>query len=141
MLEGAEFEQVHITGFTFANGGIAARITFSLRRAGKKIPWEQSKRLIAGSVVALTPANNMFQNICRIAIVAARPLVSVQLNPPEIDIFFARPEEIEIDPQQEWVMVECRDGYFEGSRYTLRALQKMSTEVYFDMVKHQIYSI
>lgn len=119
---------MHITGFTFANGGIAARITFSLRRAGKKIAWEQSKRLIAGSVVALTPANDMFQKICRMAVVAARPLLGVQMNPPEIDIFFANADDIEIDPQQEWVMVESRDGYFEGSRYTLRALQKMANE-------------
>lgn len=119
---------MHITGFTFAKIGIAARITFSLRRAGKKIQWDQSKRLVAGSVVALTPANDMFRNICRIAIVAARPLFCVQMNPPEIDICFANEEEIEIDPQQEWVMVECRDGYFEGSRHTLRALQRMATE-------------
>lgn len=80
--------------------------------------------------MALTPARDMFKTICRVAIVAARPLDGVQKNPPEIDIFFASPEEIEIDPQQEWVMVECRDGYFEAYRHTLRSLQRMSMETY-----------
>jgi helicase required for RNAi-mediated heterochromatin assembly 1 len=84
--------------------------------------------LISGSVVALTPTQDMFEKICRVAVVAARPLAGVQQNPPEIDIFFATPDQIELDPQQEWVMVECKDGYFEGSRHTLCALQKMTSE-------------
>lgn len=125
---GLTFKKVHIVGLTFTITGIAARITFSLRRSGKKVPWEQSKRLITGSVVALSPALDMFEKICRVAVVAARPLAGVQQNPPEIDIFFATPDQIELDPQQEWVMVECKDGYFEGSRHTLRALQKMTSE-------------
>lgn len=81
-------------------------------------------------MVALTPAKDMFKTICRVAIVAARPLAGVQMNPPEVDIFFASPGEIEIDPQQEWVMVECRNGYFEAYRHTLRSLQRMSIETY-----------
>ena len=90
--------------------------------------WEQSKRLITGSLVALTPVNDMFKSICRIAIVAARPLDAVRQNPPEIDIYFGGPDEIEIDPQQEWVMAEARNGYYEASRHTLRSLQKMALE-------------
>ena len=124
----ADFLKVHIIGLTFASSCIAARITFSVRRTGKKIPWEQSKRLISGSVVALTPAQDMFEKICRVAVVAARPLAGVQQNPPEIDIYFATSDQIELDPRQEWVMVECRDAYFEGSRHTLRALQKLTSE-------------
>ncbi|MCJ1468415.1 hypothetical protein MMC07_007043 [Pseudocyphellaria aurata] len=124
------YEKVHITGLTFATSGIGARITFSLRRAGKKVLWEQSKRLVSGSMVALTPANDMFKTICRVATVAARPLAGVMMNPPEIDIFFASPTEIEIDPQQEWVMAECKDGYFEAYRHTLRSLQRMSVETF-----------
>ena len=119
---------MYITGFTFATGGIAARITFSLRRAGKRVAWEQSKRLVTGTMVALTPAEDMFNEVCRVAVVAARPLVGVSQNPPEIDIFFAEPDEIEIDPQQEWVMVEARTGYFEAYRHTLLSLQKLSQE-------------
>ncbi len=80
--------------------------------------------------MALTPAKDMFKSVCRVATVAARPLVGVQMNPPELDIFFAKPEDFEIDPQEEWVMVESRDGYFEAYRHTLRSIQKMKTEKY-----------
>ena len=115
---------------TFAPRGIAVRVSFSLRRAGKKIRWEQSKRLLTGSIVALTPAHDMFRTICKVAVVAARPLSGLAQNPPEIDLFFATTNEIEIDPQQEWLMVEARSGYYEAHRHTLRALQKMSMERY-----------
>ena len=117
-----------ITGLTFANAGIAARITFSLRRIGKRVNWQQSKRLLTGAVLALTPAKDMFASICRIAIVAARPLAGLEQNPPEIDIFFGSTDELEIDPQQEWVMVESRNGFYEGSRHTLCGLQMLSRE-------------
>ena len=92
--------------------------------------WEQSKRLITGSLVALSPASDMFKTTCRIAVVAARSLEAVQQNPPEIDIYFGGPHEIEIDPQQEWVMVEARNGYYEAYRHTLRSLQKIAREKY-----------
>ena len=70
----------------------------------------------------------MFASICRIAIVAARPKTGLEQNPPEIDIFFGGAEELEIDPQQEWVMVESRNGFYEGSRHTLRGLQMVARE-------------
>lgn len=79
-------------------------------------------------MVALTPAEDMFKKVCRVAVVAARPLAGVSQNPPEIDVFFADPDEIDIDPQQEWVMVEARTGYFEAHRHTLVGLQKLSQE-------------
>lgn len=120
--------QVFITGLTFAHGGVAARVTFSLRRAGKKILWEQSKRLAQGTLIALSTAQDMFKTVCKVGVVAARPLSGVQLNPPEIDIFFGSPDEIEIDPQQEWVMVESSIGYFEAYRHTLLSLQKIAAE-------------
>ncbi|EGD92834.1 DEAD box helicase [Trichophyton tonsurans CBS 112818] len=122
------YEKVHIVGVTFAQAGIAARIQFSTFRAGKKIVWEYSKRLMTGNIVALSPASDSFQNKCVVATVAARPLDGLKASPPEIDIFFARPEDFEFDYQQEWVMVEARVGYFEASRHTLSALQKMSDE-------------
>ena len=70
----------------------------------------------------------MFTSVCRIAIVAARPLAGLHQNPPEIDLFFGGPDELEIDPQQEWVMVESRNGFYEGSRHTLNGLQMLSKE-------------
>lgn len=105
-------------------------MVFSTARAGKKIIWEQSKRLIAGTLIALSPIEDKFRQDCRIAVVAARPLAGVQANPPEVDIFFAIPEELEIDPLQEWLMVEARSGYFEAYRHTLIGLQRMAREEY-----------
>ncbi|KAL8683219.1 MAG: hypothetical protein Q9186_000831 [Xanthomendoza sp. 1 TL-2023] len=55
--------QAFIVGLTFAHGGVAAKVTFSLRRTGKKIIWEQSKRLQQGTLVALTPAHDMFKSV------------------------------------------------------------------------------
>jgi helicase required for RNAi-mediated heterochromatin assembly 1 len=107
---------------------MAVRVTFSIRRVGKQIRWEQSKRLISGGLVVLTPAADMFQTQAIVATVAARPLELLQQNPPEIDLFIARPEEMEIDPAIEWIMVEDRGGLFEAERHTLLALQKMMRE-------------
>lgn len=98
-------------------------MTFSLKRVGKKVNWEQSKRLRTGNLVALTPANDGrcpslhngtcfvadhqsnigFKTICRIAVVAARPLAGLQQN--EVDIYFGAADEVEINPQVEWIMV------------------------------------
>ena len=113
---------------TFAPNGVAAKVSFSTKRLGKKVVWEQSKRLLQGTLVALTPADDMFKTICKVAVVAARPLSGVQSNPPEIDIYFARSDEMEIDPQREWFMVESSTGYFEAYRHTLKSLQKMASE-------------
>lgn len=83
---------------------------------------------MTGNIVALSPASDSFQKKCIVATVAARPLDGLKASPPEIDIFFARHEDFEFNYQQEWVMVEARVGYFEASRHTLSALQKMSGE-------------
>ncbi|KAK2877317.1 hypothetical protein FQN49_001244 [Arthroderma sp. PD_2] len=122
------YEKVHIVGMTFAQAGIAVRVQFSTVRAGKKIVWEYSKRLMTGNIVALSPANDAFRKKCIVATVAARPLEGLKATPPEIDLFFARPEDAEFDYQQEWVMVEGRVGYFEAARHTLSALQKLASE-------------
>ncbi|KAG8525871.1 uncharacterized protein KY384_000631 [Bacidia gigantensis] len=124
------YDKTFINGFTFTTSGLAARLTFSLGRVGKKIRWEQSKRLRTGTLVALTPANAPFKSIVRVAVVAARPISGLEENPPTIDVFFTMPEEIEIDPQQEWVMVESRNGFFEGHRHMLRGLQMLANEAF-----------
>lgn len=126
--DAAIYDKVFIVGFTLANTGIAARIAFSMERVRKRIIWEQSKRLAAGTIVALTTKEDHFRKICLVAVVAARTLAGLELNPPEIDVFFATPDEIELDPQQEWLMVESRNGFFESHRHILTALQKMSKE-------------
>ena len=103
-------------------------MTFSLARVGKQVLWEQSKRLITGSLVVLTPAGDMFRTKAIVATVAARPLDGLNQNPPEIDLFFSRPDELELDPALEWVMIEERTGFYEADRHTMLALQKMATE-------------
>ena len=122
------YEKVHFAGFTFSQLGIAARIRFSTVRAGRNILWSASKRLTSGTLVALFPADDKLQQKCIVALVAARPGEGLKSNPPEIDLYFCRPEDTEMDPQQEWVMVEAKTGYYEAYRHTLRALQKLSNE-------------
>lgn len=136
------YEQVHITGFTFARRGIAARIKFTTSRAKKRINWENSKRLVSGSIVALLPSgtNPVDLNDMIVAVVAARPLAGVLCEPPEIDIYFGRTEDIQIDPQKEWIMIEAKQGYFEAYRHTLRALQKLSQEKYVHL-KSKLYCL
>lgn len=110
---------------------------------GKQIRWEQSKRLRSGSLVALTPANDKFQEKIVIATVAARPLDMLQRNPPEIDLFIARAEEQEFDPMVEWLMVENRQSFYEAGRHTLAALQKMMREpsVTLLAMTHRFYAL
>ncbi|KAF2768378.1 P-loop containing nucleoside triphosphate hydrolase protein [Teratosphaeria nubilosa] len=122
------YEKVHICAITCSSRGLAVRATFSLHRTGKKILWEQSKRLITGSLVVLTPAEDMFQKTAIVATVAARPLEGLAMNPPELDLFIARAEEMELDPAKEFVMVEERSGFYEADRHTLLALQHMMRE-------------
>lgn len=62
------------------------------------------------------------------AIVAARPKAGLDCDPPEIDIYFSRPEDVEVDPHVEWLMVEAKKGFYESLRHTMRALQKLSGE-------------
>lgn len=78
--------------------------------------------------MVLTPASDMFKTTAIVATVAARPLSALQQNPPEIDLFIARPSELELDPAQEFVMVEDRNGLYEANRHTLSALQKLMRE-------------
>jgi helicase required for RNAi-mediated heterochromatin assembly 1 len=124
------YDQVHIVGFTFARRGLAARIKFTTNRAGKHINWGNSKRLVSGSMVALLPAKakSFNKDDMIVAIIAARPLAGVMCEPPEVDIYFGRTEDIQIDPQKEWLMIEAKSGYFEAYRHTLKALQKLSQE-------------
>ncbi|KAH7361156.1 P-loop containing nucleoside triphosphate hydrolase protein [Pyrenochaeta sp. MPI-SDFR-AT-0127] len=122
------YDPVYITSLVFSPRGLATRVAFSLNRVKKHIRWEQSKRLITGTLVALSPADDAFQTQCVLATVAARPLSALDQNPPEIDLFFARPEDQEIDPMRRWIMLECRASFFEASRHTLLALQHMMRE-------------
>lgn len=119
---------MYITRCTLANRGVAFRVQFSTTRAGKKILWQFSSRLITGSIVALSPTSDSFRSKCIVATVATRVLENVQKNPPEVDLFFANADDVSFDPHQEWIMVEARSGYFEAYRHTMTTLQKISKE-------------
>ncbi|KAJ4374767.1 hypothetical protein N0V83_001843 [Neocucurbitaria cava] len=133
------YDPVYLTSLVFSPRGIATRVAFSLARVKKRIRWEQSKRLITGTLVALSPTDDAFQTQCVLATVAARPLSALEQSPPEIDLFFARPEEQEIDPMRKWIMVECRSGFYEASRHTLLALQHLMREP-FPMSKYLVHA-
>ncbi|EED17574.1 DEAD box helicase involved in nonsense mediated decay, putative [Talaromyces stipitatus ATCC 10500] len=122
------YEKVYITGITLSTKGVATKISFSTSRAGKNIVWEYTSRLITGSMVALSPADDCFQTQCLVAVVAARPLEQLNNRPRQIDIFFAESNNAPFDPQQEWIMVQARSGYLESSRHTMKTLQVMSKE-------------
>ncbi|KAI4931842.1 uncharacterized protein J4E92_003738 [Alternaria infectoria] len=132
------YDPVYITSLVFSPRGLATRVAFSLSRVKKHIRWEQSKRLITGTLVALSPTDDAFQTQCVLAVVAARPISALEQNPPEIDLFFARPEDQEIDPMRKWIMVECRSSFFEASRHTLLALQHLMREP-FPLSKYLVH--
>ncbi|KIW20615.1 hypothetical protein PV08_01190 [Exophiala spinifera] len=126
------YDQVYIVGFTFPRRSLAARVRFSTRRAGKRISWSTSKRLVSGSIVVLMRAKDKRVDLSRliVAVVAARPLSGVELDTPEIDLTFTDTEAVQIDPQEEFIMLESKQGYYEAYRHTLRALQKLSQETF-----------
>ena len=98
-MEGVDFVQVTFKGILLTRIGAAFRVEFSHERSAKQIRWEQSKRLVAGTIVALTPEKDMFRSICKIAVVAARPYVGgLDQNPPQIDLFWSDSDEAVFDP-------------------------------------------
>lgn len=68
---------------------------------------------------------------CKVATVAARPMTLLeQPTGPEIDLWFANPEDIEIDCRREWLIVEDRSSFYEAEKHTMKALQRMMDERY-----------
>ena len=81
--------------------GPAFRVEFSTERAGKQIRWEQSKRLMQGSLVAISSHKDLFRTSCKVAVIAARPLVGgVDQNPPQVDIFWGNNNDAVFDPDE-----------------------------------------
>lgn len=122
------YEPVKITGLTNSSMCFAVEVAFSTARCGVRVNWEQSSRLMTGSLVALSSDN--FHKSCIVAIVAARDINKLSMNPPKIDLVFADPRTIEIDSRVEYVMVENRNGFFEAQRHTMLALKKMTQETF-----------
>ncbi|KAK0256573.1 hypothetical protein LTS09_008689 [Friedmanniomyces endolithicus] len=82
---------------------------------------------------------DVFQKRAIVATVAARPLELLDLNPPEIDLYIARSDEMEIDPAVEWIMIEDRNGFYEADKHTLVALQRMMREP-FPLAEHLVFA-
>jgi helicase required for RNAi-mediated heterochromatin assembly 1 len=92
------YTNVQVLGITCGPRGISVRVSFSI---GLRTRWEQSKRLLSGSVVALSPASDWFRTKCIVAPVECRALEGLQQAHPFIDINFARLEDLELDPATE----------------------------------------
>ncbi|PQE15630.1 DEAD box helicase protein [Rutstroemia sp. NJR-2017a BBW] len=123
------YTDVHFVGLFFAFLGPAFRIEFSTDRARKQIRWQQSSRLTPGSLVALSTSTDLFRSICKVGIVAARPIEGgLDRNPPTIDIFWGDVEDATLNPTESYVMIQSRLGLFEAQRHILVALQKLATE-------------
>ncbi|KAH7126185.1 P-loop containing nucleoside triphosphate hydrolase protein, partial [Dactylonectria macrodidyma] len=124
---------VHIQGYMFARSGAACRISFSTEKSPSKVIWSQSRRLVAGTLVALSPRSDAFKTQCFVAVVAARylngglepdPQAGEDENtPPRIEIFWENCENAILDPSVELMMVEANGGYYEPIRHALVGLQ------------------
>jgi helicase required for RNAi-mediated heterochromatin assembly 1 len=119
------YDRARVTAVKMSNKGVAFRVSFSMIRVGKRVIWEQSKRLISGSLVVLIRKDNPSKIV--VVVVAARPLSKILENPPEIYLF-CESLEIDVDSAAEFLMVESRTSYFEADRHVLRALQHMANE-------------
>ncbi|KAH8660848.1 P-loop containing nucleoside triphosphate hydrolase protein, partial [Tricladium varicosporioides] len=141
MREGGDlYIYTHVTfrGIRLSPIGPAFRAEFSHERYGKRIRWDQSSRLMQGNLVALSPQSDCFQTICKIAVIAARPLVGgLDQNPPQVDLFWGDSKDLVIDPAEQYFMIEARSSYFEASRHMLEAMQKLLTER-FSLASHLV---
>ncbi|TVY75609.1 Helicase required for RNAi-mediated heterochromatin assembly [Lachnellula suecica] len=130
------YTHVTMKGLMLSPLGPAFRVEFSTERAGKQIRWDQSKRLMQGTMIAISSAKDAFRTSCKVGIVAARPLKGVvEHNPPQVDIFWGNHREAVFDPDEEYIIVEARTGFFEASRHMLVALQKLMNES-FSLANH-----
>ncbi|ROV99204.1 hypothetical protein VPNG_08197 [Cytospora leucostoma] len=125
------YTKVHVKGYLMSRLGPICRISFSTRRAGRRINWKQSKRLLPGKIVALS--TDQFHKDCRVAVVAQRPIEGgLDQSPPSIDIFWGDSEQAVVDPDQELIMVESKNGFYEAVRHALTGLQQATEKSTFD---------
>ncbi|KKY34264.1 suppressor of ascus dominance 3 [Diaporthe ampelina] len=121
------YTKVFVKGYLMTKLSPICRISFSTRRAGRKVLWKQAKRLTPGRIVALSSDN--FQSDCRVAIVAQRPIEGgLDQNPPTVDIIWGGAEEAIVDPDHELVMLESRNGFYEAARHAMIGLQLAAGE-------------
>ncbi|KAK4197127.1 putative helicase [Triangularia verruculosa] len=119
------YDEVRVKGFFMARIAPLSRVEFS---TPYNVQWKTTKRLMDGNVVALSTKKDNFRTICKIATVAQRPYaVGKDFHPMvAVDLVWADPEDVVIDPALEMVMIESRNGYFEASRHTMLGLQHVA---------------
>ncbi|KAK6447314.1 helicase required for RNAi-mediated heterochromatin assembly 1 [Trichoderma asperellum] len=127
------YTEIRPRGYLLSRQGACCRISFSTQRAPEPIDWRESDRLTPGQLVALSPSSDNFQNICIVATVATRsfkgkaiPSAEAGDDPftqPQVELFWADPNEAVLDPFVEYMMLEAKVGYFENVRYTMLGLQ------------------
>ncbi|KAI0018017.1 P-loop containing nucleoside triphosphate hydrolase protein [Xylariomycetidae sp. FL0641] len=121
------YTKVFVKGYLMTRLGPMCRIQFLTERSGKKIRWDQTRRLTTGSLVALSTATDGFRTTCIPAVIADHPIrEGLDQNPPTIQIFWANIEDAILDPNLELVMLEARSGYFEAMRHSMLGLQHVA---------------
>ncbi|KAK5626739.1 hypothetical protein RRF57_002454 [Xylaria bambusicola] len=121
------YTKVYVQGYFMTRLGPMCRIQFSTERAGKKIRWNQTRRLTTGALVAISTAEDGFKTICIPAIVADHQIQDgLDRLPPTIQIFWAKTDDAILDPTTELIMLESRSGYFEAVRHCMVGLQHVA---------------
>jgi helicase required for RNAi-mediated heterochromatin assembly 1 len=78
-----------------------------MERWGKRVRWTHTRRLAAGTLVALSTSTDNFATVYKLAIVVDRSIRGgLECNPRRIQIFWANLEDTTIDPNEEFVMME-----------------------------------
>ncbi|KAI1258925.1 P-loop containing nucleoside triphosphate hydrolase protein [Xylariaceae sp. FL1019] len=120
------YTKVFVQGYLMTRLGPMCRVQFSLERAEKRVRWTQTKRLQGGKLVLLSTAQDGFKTICIPAVVADRSIEGLDHNPPTIQLHWADVNDAILDPTLELVMLESRNGYFEGIRHSMLGLQHVA---------------
>ncbi|RYP60471.1 hypothetical protein DL771_010501 [Monosporascus sp. 5C6A] len=121
------YTKVFVQGYLMTRLGPMCRVRFSTERAGKRIRWNQTRRLTTGGLVALSTATDRFRTICMPAVIADHQVRGgLDQNPPTIQLFWANFDDAILDPTTELVMIETRFGYFESTRHTMVGLQHVA---------------
>ncbi|RYP58386.1 hypothetical protein DL769_008978 [Monosporascus sp. CRB-8-3] len=121
------YTKVFVQGYLMTRLGPMCRVRFSTERAGKRIRWNQTRRLTTGGLVAISTATDRFRTICMPAVIADHQVRGgLDQNPPTIQLFWANVDDAVLDPMTELVMIETRFGYFESTRHTMVGLQHVA---------------
>ncbi|KAK3363226.1 P-loop containing nucleoside triphosphate hydrolase protein, partial [Lasiosphaeria hispida] len=116
------YHEVRVKAYLMSRLGPIVRVGLT---PSQRVSWQQSKRLMPGKVVALSPKADGFRRHCLVATVAQRPYRDgLDQDPPLVDLIWAKSTEAVFDPSLEMVLVEPRHGYFEAARHALAGLQQ-----------------